>query len=86
MRIGLESLTVKSAHVHVIHTGNLQLETFIAVRLESVQLVQDVRGLVRVAGKVVPIDGYFKVRLGEGDGQLKLLINGEWETTISLFC
>lgn len=86
MRIRLESLTIKRTHVHVIHTGNLQLETFIAVRLESIQMIEDVRGLVCVAGKVVPIHGDFKVGLGEGDGQLKLLVNGEGEATIALFC
>lgn len=86
MGVGLESIAIGQSQVHVIDTGNLQLQSSVAVGLESVQLVKDIRVLVRITAKVISIDGELKFRIREGDGQLELLIDNKRETTIAFLC
>lgn len=85
--VALESFAIGLAHVNVVDTGYFQLQPLIAVGLEAVQLVQNIRSrFVRVAGKVPAIHRELELLIGQGDGQLKLLINHEWEGTVTLFC
>ena len=68
----------------MIYAGDLQVQPFVAVRLESVDLLQDRAScLVRIAGKIGAVDGELELVGGHCNGQLELLFDDEWETTVS---
>lgn len=84
MGVGLESLGIHGAHVHVVDTGDLQLEALVAVGLEAVQLVEDIRALVSEFREKLSINRELEFGLGERDGQFELLVDDEGESAVTL--
>lgn len=72
--------------MNMVHTGDLQLQSLVAVGLESIQHIQDMRPcLVCVGGELISIHCNFKLIIGQGDGQFKLLVDDKWESSVTFF-
>lgn len=86
MRVCLITITVSLSHMNMIHTGDLQLQSLVAVGLESIQQIQDMRScLVCVGGELIPIHCNLKLMISQCDGQFKLLVDDKWESSITFF-